>query len=297
MNIVSVAAFVAFLISSSLGLASSLVHLEGTSSTCVEACSDARTFSLGQMQKLCDGGIAVEKSSRSKCVDGGDYDVKCHLTLEVQCSAKLEAMDWQIGPFKSSSRIVTGVCGEISPTLGDRCVLWSVSTEEQNPVLSGYVIDQEDFSSVIPEGVRGVIGKTLKVRTSSLEVVVDRSSEDALLGKVLQLVTVNAVIDPRTAQAGYENKIGKIAHAVCGEVNPRLGDQCVMLVRESTGAFRVIIADQDLVQDEFSRVSGLSGKWIHLDVIFKPVSLKDAKAAKRLLVNKYFVSEEWTIGN
>lgn len=70
---------------SSLGLASSLVHSQGTGSTCADACGDARAASLTEIQNLCDGGTAVEKSSQSKCLDGGDYDVRCLLTIEIQC--------------------------------------------------------------------------------------------------------------------------------------------------------------------------------------------------------------------
>lgn len=297
MNFTSIGALIALLTGSSQGLASSLVHSQGTSSTCAEACIEAKTASYDQIQNLCQGGTAVEKSSQSKCVDGGDYDVKCNLTLEIQCSPTSGASDWRIGPSKLSSKIVTAACGELGPELGDQCVLWGLATDQRTPTLFGYVVDQDTFASVIPEGIQNIVGKTLKVSTNSLSNLTDRLSEDAMLGKVIRLATLDSVIDPRTAPTGYENKGGMIAHAVCGEIDPRLGDQCVMLVRKSTGAYVVVIADQDLVQDEFSGISGLSGNWIKLDVIFKPVSTSEASAAKGLLVSKYFLTDEWTVGN
>lgn len=97
MNFPYVAAIMALLSGSSLSLASSLVYSQGTSSTCTDACSDARSDSLNQTQNLCVGGTAIEKSSQSKCVDGGDYDVRCLLTLEIQCSPSSDAMNGLIG--------------------------------------------------------------------------------------------------------------------------------------------------------------------------------------------------------
>ncbi len=84
----------------------------------------------------------------------------------------------RIGPSKLSSKVVTGACGELGPELGDQCVLWSLTTDQQTPTLFGYVVDQDTFTSVIPEGIQSIVGKTLKVSKNSLSNLTDRSLED-----------------------------------------------------------------------------------------------------------------------
>gem|GEM_PF-2856072 len=198
-----------------------------------------------------------------------------------------------IGPDTQNFEVITGTCGELSPQLGDNCVLFGKAQDSQS--LVGIAIDEDAFKEIIPEDVRSLKGKTIRVPVGVGQLMKRDSFERGLLGRLVELQSVVQVVDPRIAPPSRSKDVVQILHSVCGEVSPSLGDKCIFLVRKPSKALATYVVDQDLVDDVFGKQNPV-GSWLKNSSSEKEFDEEAGKSLRSFLVKKFILTDQWTVG-